>query len=57
MYFCTYGVRTTWLNKCLKRYVSEDPSTSNMVNGPKHCSKLSDRTFTIFIDPCVGNPA
>ena len=57
MYFCTYGVRTTWLNKCLKRYVSEDPSTNNMVNGAKHCSELSDRTFTIFIDPCGGNQA
>ena len=30
--------------------VSEDPSTSNMVNAPKHCSKLDDSTFTIFID-------
>ena len=24
----------TWLDKCLKSPVSEDPSTSNMVNGP-----------------------
>ena len=55
MYFCIYGVQTTWLNKCLKGYVSENPSTSNMVNGPKDCSKLSDRTFPIFIDPCGGN--
>ena len=27
----------TWLDKCLKSFVSEDPSTSNIVNGPKHC--------------------
>ena len=27
----------TWLDKCLKSPVSEDPSTSNMGNGWKHC--------------------
>ena len=27
----------TWSEKCLKRPVSEDPSTSNMVNVTKHC--------------------
>ena len=27
----------TWSDKCLKSPVSEDPSTSNMVNVPKHC--------------------
>ena len=27
----------TWLNKCLKSAVSEDPSTSNMVTGVKQC--------------------
>ena len=37
MYFLTYGLRKTWLYKCLKIPVSEDPSTSNMVNGPKDC--------------------
>ena len=37
MYFPRYGLRNTWLGKCLKSPVSEDPSTSNMVNGPKHC--------------------
>ena len=26
-----------WLDKCLKSPVSENPSTSNMVNVPKHC--------------------
>ena len=30
MYFWTYRLRKTWLNKCLKSPVSEDPSTSNM---------------------------
>ena len=44
-----------WLDKCLKSPVSEDPSTSNMVNGPKHCWNLSDSTFTIVIDPSKDN--
>ena len=39
----------TWLNKCLKSPVSEDPSTSNMVKVPKHCWKLHHRPFIIFI--------
>ena len=33
----------------------EDPSTSNMVNGPKHFSKLTDNTSSVFIDPCQRN--
>ena len=36
-FFLTYGLRKTWLDKCLKSPVSEDPSKSNMVNGPKYC--------------------
>ena len=55
MDFLTDGLQKTWLFKCLKSPVSKDSSTSNMVNGPKHCSKLNDSTFTIFIDPCKGN--
>ena len=35
MYFRNYGLRKKWLDKCLKSPASEDPSTSNMVNGPK----------------------
>ena len=54
MDFWTYGLRKTWLDKCLKSPVSEDPLTSNMVNGPKHCWNLNDGTFTIFIDPLEG---
>ena len=27
----------TWSDKCLKSPVSDIPSTSNMVNVPKHC--------------------
>ena len=37
MHFRNYGLRKTWLDKCLKSPVSEDPMKSNMVNGPKHC--------------------
>ena len=51
MYFRTYGLRKTWLDKCLKSPVSEDPSTSNMVNKPKHCSKLIDSTFVYLLIP------
>ena len=35
--------------------VSEDPSTSNMVRGTKHCWNLNGTTFTVFIDHCEGN--
>ena len=55
MYFSTYGLQKTWLEECLKSPVSEDPSTTNIVNGPKHCSKLNDSTYTIFIDSCEGH--
>ena len=30
----------TWLDKCVKSYVFEDPLTSNMINAPNHCSNL-----------------
>ena len=35
----------TWLDKCLKSPIWEDPSISNMVNVPKHCSNLHQITF------------
>ena len=43
------------VGKYLKSHVSEDPLTSNMLNGPKHFSNVNGRTFTIFIDPCEDN--
>ena len=55
MYFRIYRLRNASLNKCLKSPVSEDPLTRDMVNGPKHCSKLHDSTFNIFICPCESN--
>ena len=47
--------RKTWLDKCLKSDVSEDPLTSNMVNGHKHSCIVDEGTFTIFIDHCESN--
>ena len=51
----TYGLPNAWLDNCLKSPVSDDPATSRIVNGPKHCSKLNDSTFTIFINPWEDN--
>ena len=55
MYFRNYGLRKTWLDKCLKRHVSEDLLIGNLVNGPKHCFDLNDSTFTILIDHYEGH--
>ena len=50
MYFGNYGLPKTCLDQCLKSPVSEDPTKSNVVNAPKHCSNLRDTSFTIFIN-------
>ena len=55
MYFWTYRLRKTWLDKCLKSLVSEDFSASNMVNGAKHCSKLNETIFTGLISACADS--
>ena len=55
MHFWIYGLRNTSLNKCLKTTISEDPSTSDMVNGPKHFWNQNGGTFSIFVDPCKDN--
>ena len=36
MYFPNYGLRKMLLENCLKSPVSEDPSTKDTANGPKH---------------------
>ena len=36
MYFQNYGLWKMCLDQQLKGHVSQDPLTSNMVNGPKH---------------------
>ena len=43
------------LDKCLKRPVLEDCSTSNMVVGPKYCCNLKTTPFSKFIDLNGGN--
>ena len=45
----------TYSGKCLKRPVSEKPSTSNIVNVPKPCWNLHHINFMIFIDHCQVN--
>ena len=40
----------SWVDKCLKCPVGEDPSTSNMLNVLKHCWNLHHSTFIIFTD-------
>ena len=44
-----------WLDKCLESSVWEDPSRSNMVNVPKHCSNLHHSNFIILIHHLQGN--
>ena len=55
MHLLKYGVPKTWLDLCVKSPVSKDPSKSNMVNAPKHCSNLNDSPFTMFINNWAGN--
>ena len=43
--FHHYGLPKTWLDQCLKSPVSVDPTKSNMVNAPKHCSNLKDTSL------------
>ena len=49
MYFRNYGLQKTWLDQCLKSPVSEDPTKSNMVNVPKHCSNLKDTSLPYLL--------
>ena len=44
-----------WSDKCLKTAVKDDPSTSNMVNVPKHCWNLHHSIFITIIDHCQVN--
>ena len=55
MYFHKLRTPKTWLDKCPESFVSEYPSTSNMVNGSKICLNLHRRTFITFIDHCEGS--
>ena len=55
MYFRNYRPRKTCLDKCLKTPVSEDLSTGDMVNSPKHWFNLNESAFTSSSDHCEGN--
>ena len=54
MYFQNYRLPKTWLDQRLKSSVLEDPFKNNMVNAPKHCSNMTNTSFTIFIDYSEG---
>ena len=49
MYFRNYELQKTWLDQCLKSPVSEDPTKSNTVNAPKHCSNLKDTSLPYLL--------
>ena len=55
MLFQYYGLRKTWLDKCLRSPVAEEPSTNDMVNGLKHSLNPHSSTFMIFVDHCGCN--
>ena len=54
-YFWNYVLPKTWLDKYQKSTASEYSWTSNMVNGPIHCSNLIGGTFNTFINHCERN--
>ena len=49
MFFPNYGLPKTWLDQCLKSPVSKDPTKSNIVNAPKHCSNLKDTSLPYLL--------
>ena len=49
MYFRNHGLPKTRLDQCLKSPVSEDPTKSNMVNAPKHCSNVKDTSLPYLL--------
>ena len=49
MYIQNYRLPKAWLDQCLKSPVSEDPTKSNMVNTPKHCSNLKDTALLYLL--------
>ena len=55
MNFWNYRLQKTWLDQCLKFFVSQDISINNIVNGSQNFCNMTDSTFTIFINHCEGN--
>ena len=54
MYFWTYVLPITWLDKRLKSPFSEDPSTSDMVNGPKNVEIWTTAPLPYLLNPVKG---
>ena len=54
MYFWTYVLPITWLDKRLKSPFSEDPSTSHMVNGPKNVEIWTTAPLPYLLNPVKG---
>ena len=50
MSFGDCRLRKTWLDKCLKSCVSQDPSTDDMANGSKNCCNVNYSIFIMFIN-------
>ena len=55
MYFWTYGLPKTCLDKGIKSPVSEDSLTSNMVNRVKNSWNVNGDTVPVYIDYYEGN--
>ena len=49
MSFRNYGLPKTWLDQSLKSPLSGDPTKSNMVMAPKHCSNLKDTSLPYLL--------
>ena len=54
MYFRNYGLAKKGLDKYLKSAISQYPSTSNMVNTPKHLSNYRSGIFIKLIEHRSG---
>ena len=53
MDFPNYILQLTWLEKCLKRFVSAHLSRSDMVNSPKHL--VIYKILGVFVDTLTGD--
>ena len=55
MYFRNYGLPNRCLSNCLQRQISEDPSTENMVNGPKRSLLEIYKILRLFLNSLTAN--
>ena len=55
MYFRYYQPQKTFLDKCLKAPVWENPLRGDMVSRPKHWFNVNESAFIISSDHCEGN--